>query len=39
MVNVKKEAFDVVIMGGYLRQMVKFLKRLVKTLIQNQQLN
>jgi len=39
LVNVKKKAFDVVIMDGCLHQMVKFLKHLVKILIQNQQLN
>jgi len=37
--NVKKKAFDVVIMVGYLHQMVKFLKHLVKILIQNKQPN
>ena len=35
----EKKVFDVVIMDGYLHQMVKFLKRLAKILIQNQQLN
>ena len=37
MVSVKKKVFDVVIMDGYLHQMVKSLKHLVKIPIQNKQ--